>query len=99
MLHLQAVFKHWKNMTVKAHNITLLCLQGQDPNYGNFLTVSRPSISRMLSLPNDSYMLYPVKPAYGSIHERVSKQDSTVPGDKTKPVLTGHGTRAEREYD
>uniref|UniRef100_A0A8C1PPC3 Voltage-dependent T-type calcium channel subunit alpha n=1 Tax=Cyprinus carpio TaxID=7962 RepID=A0A8C1PPC3_CYPCA len=61
----------------------------------------RPSLSRMLSLPNDSYMLYPVKPVYGSIHERVSKQDSTLPGDKTKtkPVLTGHGTRAEREYD
>uniref|UniRef100_A0A8C1PLJ6 Voltage-dependent T-type calcium channel subunit alpha n=1 Tax=Cyprinus carpio TaxID=7962 RepID=A0A8C1PLJ6_CYPCA len=74
---------------------------GQDTNYGNFLTVSRPSLSRMLSLPNDSYMLYPVKPVYGSIHERVSKQDSTLPGDKTKtkPVLTGHGTRAEREYD
>uniref|UniRef100_A0A8C1Q4L9 Voltage-dependent T-type calcium channel subunit alpha n=1 Tax=Cyprinus carpio TaxID=7962 RepID=A0A8C1Q4L9_CYPCA len=67
---------------------------GQDPNYGNFLTVSRPSISRMLSLPNDSYMLYPVKPVYGSIQERFSKQDSTLPGDKTKPVLTGHGTRA-----
>uniref|UniRef100_A0A8C1W9V4 Voltage-dependent T-type calcium channel subunit alpha n=1 Tax=Cyprinus carpio TaxID=7962 RepID=A0A8C1W9V4_CYPCA len=66
---------------------------GQDPNYGNFLTVSRPSISRMLSLPNDSYMLYPVKPVYGSIQERFSKQDSTLPGDKTKPVLTGHGTR------
>uniref|UniRef100_A0A8C2F2Q4 Voltage-dependent T-type calcium channel subunit alpha n=1 Tax=Cyprinus carpio TaxID=7962 RepID=A0A8C2F2Q4_CYPCA len=61
---------------------------GQDPNYGNFLTVSRPSISRMLSLPNDSYMLYPVKPVYGSIQERFSKQDSTLPGDKTKPVLT-----------
>uniref|UniRef100_A0A8C1VG39 Voltage-dependent T-type calcium channel subunit alpha n=1 Tax=Cyprinus carpio TaxID=7962 RepID=A0A8C1VG39_CYPCA len=61
----------------------------------------RPSLSRMLSLPNDSYMLYPVKPVYGSIQERVSKQDSTLPGDKTKtkPVLTGHGTRAEREYD
>uniref|UniRef100_A0A8C1VF56 Voltage-dependent T-type calcium channel subunit alpha n=1 Tax=Cyprinus carpio TaxID=7962 RepID=A0A8C1VF56_CYPCA len=74
---------------------------GQDTNYGNFLTVSRPSLSRMLSLPNDSYMLYPVKPVYGSIQERVSKQDSTLPGDKTKtkPVLTGHGTRAEREYD
>uniref|UniRef100_A0A8C2F2C1 Voltage-dependent T-type calcium channel subunit alpha n=1 Tax=Cyprinus carpio TaxID=7962 RepID=A0A8C2F2C1_CYPCA len=55
--------------------------------------VSRPSISRMLSLPNDSYMLYPVKPVYGSIQERFSKQDSTLPGDKTKPVLTGHGTR------
>ncbi|XP_042622268.1 voltage-dependent T-type calcium channel subunit alpha-1H-like [Cyprinus carpio] len=54
--------------------------QGQDPNYGNFLTVSRPSISRMLSLPNDSYMLYPVKPVYGSIQERFSKQDSTLPG-------------------
>uniref|UniRef100_A0A8C1PG81 Voltage-dependent T-type calcium channel subunit alpha n=1 Tax=Cyprinus carpio TaxID=7962 RepID=A0A8C1PG81_CYPCA len=52
---------------------------GQDTNYGNFLTVSRPSLSRMLSLPNDSYMLYPVKPVYGSIHERVSKQDSTLP--------------------
>uniref|UniRef100_A0A8C0XXN9 Voltage-dependent T-type calcium channel subunit alpha n=1 Tax=Cyprinus carpio carpio TaxID=630221 RepID=A0A8C0XXN9_CYPCA len=65
------------------------------------LEVSRPSLSRMLSLPNDSYMLYPVKPVYGSIQERVSKQDSTLPGDKTKtkPVLTGHGTRAEREYD
>uniref|UniRef100_A0A8C1PGP4 Voltage-dependent T-type calcium channel subunit alpha n=1 Tax=Cyprinus carpio TaxID=7962 RepID=A0A8C1PGP4_CYPCA len=34
------------------------------------LEVSRPSLSRMLSLPNDSYMLYPVKPVYGSIHER-----------------------------
>uniref|UniRef100_A0A8C1PFB8 Voltage-dependent T-type calcium channel subunit alpha n=1 Tax=Cyprinus carpio TaxID=7962 RepID=A0A8C1PFB8_CYPCA len=90
-----------KNITVKAHNIDLLYSQGQDTNYGNFLTVSRPSLSRMLSLPNDSYMLYPVKPVYGSIHERVSKQDSTLPGDKTKtkPVLTGHGTRAEREYD
>ncbi len=53
----------------------------------------------MLSLPNDSYMLYPFKPVYGSIHEQVSKQDSTLPGDKSKPVLTGHGTRAEREYD
>uniref|UniRef100_A0A8C1WBL3 Voltage-dependent T-type calcium channel subunit alpha n=1 Tax=Cyprinus carpio TaxID=7962 RepID=A0A8C1WBL3_CYPCA len=69
---------------------------GQDPNYGNFLTVSRPSISRMLSLPNDSYMLYPVKPVYGSIQERFSKQDSTLPGDKTKPVLTGHGTPSQR---
>ncbi|XP_073688502.1 voltage-dependent T-type calcium channel subunit alpha-1H-like [Garra rufa] len=59
---------------------TLSHEQGQDSNYGNFLTVSRPSISRMLSLPNDSYMLYPVKPVYGSIHERVSKQDSTLPG-------------------
>ncbi|XP_056309768.1 voltage-dependent T-type calcium channel subunit alpha-1H [Danio aesculapii] len=48
--------------------------QGKDPNYGNFLTVGRPSISRMLSLPNDSYMLYPIKPLYGSIHERSSKQ-------------------------
>ncbi|XP_016360331.1 voltage-dependent T-type calcium channel subunit alpha-1H [Sinocyclocheilus anshuiensis] len=54
--------------------------QGQDPNYGNFLTVSRPSISRVLSLPNDSYMLYPVKPVYRSIQERFSKQDSTLPG-------------------
>ncbi len=87
-------------MNVRAHNIAFfVCLQGQDPNYGNFLTVSRPTISRMLSLPNDSYMLYPFKPVYGSIHEQVSKQDSTLPGDKSKPVLTGHGTRAEREYD
>ncbi|XP_021331616.1 voltage-dependent T-type calcium channel subunit alpha-1H [Danio rerio] len=54
--------------------------QGKDPNYGNFLTVGRPSISRMLSLPNDSYMLYPIKPLYGSIHERSSKQDCTLPG-------------------
>ncbi|XP_067258807.1 voltage-dependent T-type calcium channel subunit alpha-1H isoform X2 [Chanodichthys erythropterus] len=54
--------------------------QGKDPNYGNFLTVGRPSISRMLSLPNDSYMLYPIKPVYGSIHERFSRQDSTLPG-------------------
>ncbi|KAI2642416.1 Voltage-dependent T-type calcium channel subunit alpha-1I [Labeo rohita] len=62
---------------------TLLHEQAQDSNYGNFLTVSRPSISRMLSLPNDSYMLYPVKPVYGSIHERVSRQDSTLPGSGT----------------
>uniref|UniRef100_A0A672MDK4 Voltage-dependent T-type calcium channel subunit alpha n=1 Tax=Sinocyclocheilus grahami TaxID=75366 RepID=A0A672MDK4_SINGR len=53
----------------------------------------RPSISRVLSLPNDSYMLYPVKPVYRSIQERFSKQDSTLPGDKTKPIFTGHGTR------
>lgn len=77
----------------------LLCLQGKDPNYGNFLTVGRPSMSRMLSLPNDSYMLYPVKPVYGSVHERFSKHDSTLPGDKTKPVLTVHDTRIERECD
>uniref|UniRef100_A0A8C1PFT4 Voltage-dependent T-type calcium channel subunit alpha n=1 Tax=Cyprinus carpio TaxID=7962 RepID=A0A8C1PFT4_CYPCA len=59
---------------------------GQDTNYGNFLTVSRPSLSRMLSLPNDSYMLYPVKPVYGSIHERVSKQDSTLPAIKSDSI-------------
>nr|XP_055061951.1 voltage-dependent T-type calcium channel subunit alpha-1H isoform X1 [Misgurnus anguillicaudatus]XP_055061952.1 voltage-dependent T-type calcium channel subunit alpha-1H isoform X1 [Misgurnus anguillicaudatus]XP_055061953.1 voltage-dependent T-type calcium channel subunit alpha-1H isoform X1 [Misgurnus anguillicaudatus] len=54
--------------------------QGKDPSYGNFLTVERPSISRMLSLPNDSYMLYPVKAEYGSIQQRFSKQDSALPG-------------------
>ncbi|XP_051558225.1 voltage-dependent T-type calcium channel subunit alpha-1H [Myxocyprinus asiaticus] len=54
--------------------------QGKDPNFGNFLTVGRPSMSRMLSLPNDSYMLYPVKPVYGSIHQRFTKQESTLPG-------------------
>ncbi|KTG34223.1 hypothetical protein cypCar_00026106 [Cyprinus carpio] len=76
--------------------------QGQDPNYGNFLTVSRPSISRMLSLPNDSYMLYPVKPVYGSIQERFSKQDSTLPGSSlslgTQPfedVLQVPGTASQ----
>ncbi|KAG1938066.1 voltage-dependent T-type calcium channel subunit alpha-1H [Pimephales promelas] len=59
---------------------TLSHEQGKDPNYGNFLTVGRPSMSRMLSLPNDSYMLYPVKPVYGSVHDRFSRQDSTLPG-------------------
>jgi len=54
-------------------------------------------MSRMLSLPNDSYMLYPVKPVYGSIHDRFSRQDSTLPGDKTKPVLAVYDTRKERE--
>ncbi|XP_067298242.1 voltage-dependent T-type calcium channel subunit alpha-1H [Pseudorasbora parva] len=67
---------------------TLSQEQGKDPNYGNFLTVGRPSMSRMLSLPNDSYMLYPIKPVYGSIHERFSKQDSSLPG--SSPSLGTH---------
>uniref|UniRef100_A0A8B9JUS0 Calcium channel, voltage-dependent, T type, alpha 1H subunit b n=1 Tax=Astyanax mexicanus TaxID=7994 RepID=A0A8B9JUS0_ASTMX len=33
----------------------------EDPQNGNLLSVGKPSISRMLSLPNDSYMFYPIK--------------------------------------
>ncbi|KAA0722589.1 Voltage-dependent T-type calcium channel subunit alpha-1H [Triplophysa tibetana] len=72
---------------------TVSCEQGKDPNYGNFLTVERPSISRMLSLPSDSYMLYPVKAEYGSIQKRFSKQDSALPGSSpslgTQPCEDG----------
>uniref|UniRef100_A0A8C1VFI3 Voltage-dependent T-type calcium channel subunit alpha n=1 Tax=Cyprinus carpio TaxID=7962 RepID=A0A8C1VFI3_CYPCA len=57
--------------------------------------VSRPSLSRMLSLPNDSYMLYPVKPVYGSIQERVSKQDSTLPALRRQVLDSIDSTNAD----
>lgn len=99
-MSLSLFLKNGKSLQLKRSYLNdLLCLQGKDPNYGNFLTVGRPSMSRMLSLPNDSYMLYPAKPVYGSVHERFSKQDSTLPGDETKPVLAVHDTLIEREYD
>ncbi|XP_056626060.1 voltage-dependent T-type calcium channel subunit alpha-1H [Triplophysa dalaica] len=87
---------------------TLSCEQGKDPNYGNFLTVERPSISRMLSLPSDSYMLYPVKAEYGSIQKRFSKQDSALPGSSpslgTQPCEDGSlmqlpGTTSQTNLD
>uniref|UniRef100_A0A8C1VEA1 Voltage-dependent T-type calcium channel subunit alpha n=1 Tax=Cyprinus carpio TaxID=7962 RepID=A0A8C1VEA1_CYPCA len=50
------------------------------------LEVSRPSLSRMLSLPNDSYMLYPVKPVYGSIQERAPLPHSAPSSVKIVPI-------------
>ncbi|KAI4902887.1 hypothetical protein NFI96_011006 [Prochilodus magdalenae] len=50
--------------------------QPDDPHYGNLLSVGKPSISRMLSLPNDSYMFYPIKPGHRVTDQPISKQQS-----------------------
>uniref|UniRef100_A0A8B9K4Q6 Calcium channel, voltage-dependent, T type, alpha 1H subunit b n=1 Tax=Astyanax mexicanus TaxID=7994 RepID=A0A8B9K4Q6_ASTMX len=60
-------------------------LQHEDPQNGNLLSVGKPSISRMLSLPNDSYMFYPIKSGHRPTDQPISKQQSvdrnTLAGD------------------
>uniref|UniRef100_A0A8B9JXI1 Calcium channel, voltage-dependent, T type, alpha 1H subunit b n=1 Tax=Astyanax mexicanus TaxID=7994 RepID=A0A8B9JXI1_ASTMX len=57
----------------------------EDPQNGNLLSVGKPSISRMLSLPNDSYMFYPIKSGHRPTDQPISKQQSvdrnTLAGD------------------
>ncbi|XP_022530611.2 voltage-dependent T-type calcium channel subunit alpha-1H [Astyanax mexicanus] len=50
--------------------------QHEDPQNGNLLSVGKPSISRMLSLPNDSYMFYPIKSGHRPTDQPISKQQS-----------------------
>ncbi|XP_036413162.1 voltage-dependent T-type calcium channel subunit alpha-1H [Colossoma macropomum] len=50
--------------------------QRDDPHNGNLLSVGKTSISRMLSLPNDSYMFYPIKPGHRAADQPISKQQS-----------------------
>ncbi|XP_066517733.1 voltage-dependent T-type calcium channel subunit alpha-1H isoform X3 [Hoplias malabaricus] len=64
----------------KAVAIGSQCLapeQQDDPHDGNLLSVGKPSISRMLSLPNDSYMFYPLKPGHRAPDQLIVKQKST----------------------
>ncbi|XP_058236365.1 voltage-dependent T-type calcium channel subunit alpha-1H isoform X2 [Hemibagrus wyckioides] len=51
----------WQNAAASAGEVTgsPALEQGDDLQDRNLLTVGKPSISRMLSLPNDSYMFYP----------------------------------------
>ncbi|XP_047658687.1 voltage-dependent T-type calcium channel subunit alpha-1H [Tachysurus fulvidraco] len=49
--------------------------QGDDLQDRNLLTVGKPSISRMMSLPNDSYMFYP-KAGHKPRDQIVSKQQT-----------------------
>ncbi|XP_035390987.1 voltage-dependent T-type calcium channel subunit alpha-1H [Electrophorus electricus] len=50
--------------------------QSDDPESSSLLSVGKPCVSRMLSLPNDSYMFYPVKPGQWSTDLQLNKQQS-----------------------
>uniref|UniRef100_A0AAR2K7U1 Ion transport domain-containing protein n=1 Tax=Pygocentrus nattereri TaxID=42514 RepID=A0AAR2K7U1_PYGNA len=72
-----------------------------DPYNGNLLSVGKPSISRMLSLPNDSYMFYPIKPGHRfesllfvfvgsslSVSSQPCEQGSLLQAPRAKPQTT-----------
>ncbi|XP_076846105.1 LOW QUALITY PROTEIN: voltage-dependent T-type calcium channel subunit alpha-1H [Brachyhypopomus gauderio] len=50
--------------------------QSDHPHTGNLLSVGKPSVSRMLSLPNDSYMFYPIHSGRWSHDLQLYKQQS-----------------------
>ncbi|XP_030634877.1 voltage-dependent T-type calcium channel subunit alpha-1H [Chanos chanos] len=51
-----------------------------DSRHGNLLSVSRPPVTRMLSLPNDSYMFHTVRPGRAQYSRKESMEQNQLTG-------------------